>query len=143
MQEEYTICFYENPNVLKLVFDRSSNGHKGPLIQLVTKSKKVDSVISRPAKLKHRPLIWFSFHNWLKNTKVVCYKKPQHVYNEHSSYDTHLVDSHERIFNKYRVFEHDVNFRKEVHTYLYGGKKYGTHLPTMPYQRFMKNQAFC
>ena len=79
MQEESTSCFYENPNVLKLVLDISSNGHKGPLIPAVTKSKKVDSFISRPAKLKHRPLIWFNFHNWLKNTKVVCYKKPQHV----------------------------------------------------------------
>ena len=144
--EESTICFYEDPNVLKLVLDISSDGHNGPLIPLVTGSKQVDSVISRPVKLKQRPLIWSSFHNWLKNTKIVCslcHKKPQYVYKECSSYDTHPADSRERVFDKYRVFEHGVNVRKEVNTDVSDGKKYGTALQLMPYQRFMKDQAFC
>ena len=42
--DESTICFYEDSNVLKLFFDISFKGIKGPLIPFVKGSKQVDTV---------------------------------------------------------------------------------------------------
>lgn len=142
IQEESTSYFYEDAETLKSLMDVSSDGHKGPLLPLVWESKQVSSVIPRPVKLKQRPLTWSVFHNWLKNT-ILSHKKPQYTYKECSSYDIQPADSDERVFEKYRALEHDVNVRKELHAGVSGGKKYGTALPLMPYQRFMKNQEFC
>ena len=131
IQEESTSCFYEDENVLKEFMDISSDGHHGPLIPLVREPKQVSAVISRPGKLKQRPSTSSSFHNWLKNTKIVCSrwnKKPQNVYKECSSYDTHPADNAERVFETRRIFEHGANVRKEVHAKevhagVYMGKK--------------------
>ena len=72
--EESTICFYEDPNVLKLVMDISSDGHKGPLIPLVSESKQVYSVISYTDTSKLVIdlicVYWFSYRNRYKTVRV-------------------------------------------------------------------------